>query len=83
MLLKCLPCLAQLDRTAPERLLVGLDAPLLVVSYPVRSLGGRSKGMVAAYDAQFHRLVDGRGWRVERLDFATELVYRVRRREPG
>lgn len=78
LLLKCLPCLEQLDPAAGQRLLDALPARCLIVSFPVRSLGGRSKGMAAHYDAHFRQLVAGRPWRVERFDFATELAYRLR-----
>ena len=38
---KALPCLEQLDKAAGSRLLDTLDAQRLLVTYPVRSLGGR------------------------------------------
>lgn len=74
---KALPCLEQLDKTVGSRLLDTLDARYLLVTYPVRSLGGRGKGMVATYDAQLHRLVEGRGWSVTRYDFTTELAFLI------
>jgi 16S rRNA (guanine(1405)-N(7))-methyltransferase len=77
LLLKTLPCLEQLDRTASARLLEELDADHLLVTYPVRSLGGRSKGMIANYDAHLRAMVAGRGWQVTREDFATELAYLI------
>ena len=72
---KALPCLEQLDKAAGSRLLDTLDARRLLVTYPVRSLGGRGKGMVATYDAQLRRLLEGRDWDVARYEFATELVF--------
>jgi 16S rRNA (guanine(1405)-N(7))-methyltransferase len=79
LLLKLLPPLERLDASAPARLLDTLNAEYLLVSYPVHSLGGRRKGMVATYDAQMARLLDGKGWRVERFEFATELAFRIRK----
>jgi 16S rRNA (guanine(1405)-N(7))-methyltransferase len=77
LLLKTLPCLEQGDKNAGARLLEAIDARWLVVSFPVRSLVGQSKGMPAHYTDQFLRLVDEKPWRVERLDFSTELVFIV------
>jgi 16S rRNA (guanine(1405)-N(7))-methyltransferase len=72
---KALPCLEQLDKAAGSRLLDTLDAQRLLVTYPVRSLGGRGKGMIATYDAQLRRRLEGRGWDVARYEFATELAF--------
>jgi 16S rRNA (guanine(1405)-N(7))-methyltransferase len=77
LVLKSVPCLEQVDKSAGRRLLDTLDAAHLLVSFPVHSLGGRSKGMAATYEAHFHQLVAGRGWRIERFEFTTELVFRV------
>lgn len=77
LLLKMVPCLAQLDPAAPVRLLDEVCAPVLVISFPAQSLGGRSKGMVTHYIATMEALLAGRSWRIERFDFPTELVFRV------
>jgi 16S rRNA (guanine(1405)-N(7))-methyltransferase len=77
LVLKCLPSLAQLDRAAGQRLLQGLRVKHLVISYPVRSLGGRQKGMRLGYAEQFRQISAGRPWQVETLEFPTELVYVV------
>src|SRR5262249_9751916 len=77
LVLKTLPCLEQLDRSAGVRLLDALDADHLLVSFPVRSLGGRGKGMVATYDAQMERLLAGKSWSVARFEFATELAFLI------
>ena len=79
LLLKAIPCLQQMDRDIGRRLLDGIDAPVLIVSYPVHSLGGRKQAMDRHYAAQFAELVAGRAWRVDSFHFATELVYRIRR----
>ncbi len=77
LIVKAIPCLQQIDKGIGARLLDGIDAKHLLVSYPVHSLGGASKGMRATYDAQFSDLVAGRGWSVERFDFPTELAYLI------
>ena len=82
MVLKTIPCLEQVDKNAGPRLLDGLNARYLVISFPAKSLGGRSKGMVDNYQARFGELADGRDWNVlARLEFATELVFVVEAEE--
>ncbi len=77
LVLKGVPCLEQVDKSAGQRLLDTLNATHLLVSFPVHSLGGRSKGMAATYEAHFRQLVAGRSWRIERFEFTTELVFRI------
>lgn len=79
LILKALPPLEQIRPGGARHLLESVQSPLLVVSYPVASLGGRGKGMLENYTAAFHALIDGRGWAVERLIFASELVFVVRK----
>ena len=73
-LLKVLPTLDQQGIVALDAL-DALTARFVVASYPVKSLGGREKGMVRNYDRQFEAALRGRPWGVQRLEFATELVY--------
>ena len=44
LLLKTLPCLEQVDKTAATNLIDSLNGRYLLISYPAQSLGGRSKG---------------------------------------
>jgi 16S rRNA (guanine(1405)-N(7))-methyltransferase len=78
-LLKTIPCLEQLDKTVGPRLLDSIAAEHLLVSFPVRSLGGRAKGMEQNYENHFHQLVAGRGWQIKRFQFRTELAFLVSR----
>ncbi len=79
-LLKVIPCLEQLDKMAGHRLLRELHAANLVVSFPIHSLGGRSKGMLEHYETHFQELLGNEPrWEVKRLIFATELVFVVRK----
>ena len=78
LLLKTLPVLAQTDKTAVPRLLDSLQARYLLISFPAKSLGGRSKGMVENYEAQFYGWAEGRNWQVQRFAFETELAFLVR-----
>ncbi len=77
LLLKTLPCLEQTEKGAAARLLRTLHTRYLLISYPRQSLGGWGKGMDAHYEAHFWQLADGRGWQVQRFEFATELAFLV------
>lgn len=77
LLLKTLPCLEQIDKTAAARLIDSLNGRFLLISYPVQSLGGRGKGMVDNYTRQFEELANGRAWQVQRYEFETELAFLV------
>ena len=77
LILKTLPCLEQVDKTAVPRLLDAIQARYLLISYPARSLGGRRKGMVENYEAHFWEVAGGRKWTVQRFEFPTELAFLV------
>lgn len=77
LILKTIPCLEQVDKLAGDRILDQLQAKYILVSYPARSLGGRSKGMQEYYQVQFHNLIDGRGYQVKKYDYPTEFVYLI------
>jgi 16S rRNA (guanine(1405)-N(7))-methyltransferase len=76
-MLKAIPCLEQVYKTATLRLLDTINADHLLVSFPVHSLGGRKKGMAANYEARFRELVAHKNLSVERFEFASELVFRI------
>jgi hypothetical protein len=50
-----------------------------VVSFAVKSLGGRDKGMKDHYRRQFLEWAQDHRWSCEELAFDTELVYIVHR----
>ena len=83
LILKAIPCLEQVDKTAGERLLRAIRADHLLISFPAHSLGGKHKGMVESYEARFHDLLAktgvGVGAEVQRFEFATELAFLVSR----
>jgi 16S rRNA (guanine(1405)-N(7))-methyltransferase len=81
LVLKTIPCLEQLDKSIGRRLLEGLPANHILVSFPAQSLGGRSKGMVENYEAHFREMVAGLYWQVERFEFKTELAFLVKKSE--
>jgi len=78
-LLKTIPCLEQIDKAAGKRLLEGLNAENILVSFPAHSLGGRSKGMVQNYEAHFNELMEGSNWQATRFEFPGELAFLVRK----
>lgn len=77
MLLKTLPCMEQQVKERGSRLLADLQAEHLLVSFPVHSLGGRSKGMSDHYAAYMDELLSGHTWRVKRFDFVTEQAFLI------
>ena len=79
LLLKTIPCLEQLQKGIGRRLLEGINAETLVVTYPAASLGGRNKGMRKTYADQFAELIEGKPWHVRGLEIGSELVYIVRK----
>ncbi|HOC23175.1 MAG TPA: hypothetical protein PKH38_02690 [Anaerolineaceae bacterium] len=78
-LLKTLPLLDQIDKTLSRRLLEGIQAEHILVSYPAKSLGGRSKGMPANYTTAFYRLIEGLNFKVEAFTFPTEIAFLLSR----
>ena len=78
LVLKTIPCLEQVDKTAGAKLLESIQAKYVLVSFPVYSLGGRGgKGMTENYAERFYQLVAGRSWQVRKLEFPTELAFMV------
>ncbi|MGC8959009.1 MAG: 16S rRNA methyltransferase [Chloroflexia bacterium] len=78
LLLKTLPVLEQVEKGAGRRLLESLRADVLLVSFPLQSLGGRKgKGMEVNYPAQFEAMMAGLGWPVREFVFPSEIVFRV------
>lgn len=80
LVLKTLPCLEQIDKFTGLRLLEGLNADYVLVTFPVRSLGGFDKNMRANYESHFRDLLAGQHWTYERFEFATELAFLVDKR---
>jgi 16S rRNA (guanine(1405)-N(7))-methyltransferase len=78
-LLKTIPCLEQLDKQVGKRLLTGLKTENILVSFPSRSLGGRSKGMLQNYEAHFCALVEDQPWKTTRYEFPGELAFLIQK----
>jgi 16S rRNA (guanine(1405)-N(7))-methyltransferase len=75
--LKTLPCLEQVDKSAGLRLLDTINADYLLVSFPVHSLGGRKKAMLVNYEMHFRELFTHKSWSIKRFEFASELVFLI------
>ncbi len=78
-LLKLLPILDQVDPKTSARLLEQVNADHLLISYPSKSLGGRSKGMKQTYSEHFERLTAGKNLKIHSFDFTNETVYLLSR----
>lgn len=76
-LMKALPGFDKVDKLAGFKLMEELDAKHLVVSFPIRSIGGKNKDMWRNYGNRFYKLVENTEWRIQRLEFRTELVFLV------
>ena len=75
LLLKTIPCLEQQEKGCSIRLIEALRAKQIVVSFPVKSIGGKSKGMAENYERILYNLIRGRDCQVTKLPFETELVF--------
>jgi 16S rRNA (guanine(1405)-N(7))-methyltransferase len=79
LILKTIPCLEQIDKQAGSRLLHAVNVRHILVSFPVHSLGGKSKGMSTYYEAHFRDLLGNAPWEVKKFEFATELAFLVQK----
>lgn len=76
-LLKTIPCLEQLDKTIALPLLRSIPAEHILVSFPVRSLGGTKKGMPNFYRDHFYNITAGQDWKITEFSFSSELAFLV------
>lgn len=79
LVLKTIPCLEQVDKAIGTRLLDTLNAENILVSFPSRGLGGRSKGMAENYEAHFNQLIAGKNWLVTKTEFTNEIAFLIRK----
>ena len=78
-LLKMLPVLEQEKTSRGTQLLEELKVRFLVVSFPLRSLGGREKGMAEHYGSRFTAWLKQKNWTCKQLVFPLEQVFVVNR----
>lgn len=76
-LLKSIPCLEQVEKTATRNILDDIPSDHILISFPIRSLGGQKKGMHNFYKEHFFDLVSGKSWQIEEFNFQSELAFLV------
>ena len=79
LLLKTVPCMERQESGAGWALIDRVNSPTVVVTFPTKSLGQRSKGMFQTYTAAFEEHARGRPWTYDRLEIPNELIYLVRK----
>jgi 16S rRNA (guanine(1405)-N(7))-methyltransferase len=79
LLLKTVPCLERQQSGAGWDLVDSLQSETIVLTFPTKSLGQRTKGMFQTYSTAFTAHADERGWRYEQLEIPNELIYIVRK----
>ena len=78
-LLKTIPCLEQLESDFGSKLLEAIPADFLLISFPVRSLSGRGKGMRESYANRLEQILSRQDWPVQTFEFSDELAYLVKK----
>lgn len=74
-ILKSIPCFEKINKASGINLIEKLNAKNIVVSFPVRSISGKDKGMLQNYEKKFNKIVINKNWKIKRLGFETELVF--------
>ncbi|MCJ7694107.1 MAG: hypothetical protein MUO40_01645 [Anaerolineaceae bacterium] len=74
-ILKTLPCLEQLNKQISFSLLQAIRSEYVLVSFPVKSLSGREKGMHNTYSRHFKELLTDSSWKVRSFEFSSELAF--------
>ena len=77
LLMKTLPLMEQIEHGLSQKILENLNAEHILITYPLRSLGGRKKGMEETYRSQFDQLVAGRNWKIQEFSFPNEVAFLV------
>jgi len=76
-ILNTIPCLEQIEKEAGLKILESINANFLVVSFPVKTLGGKEKDMRKHYETRFNELTKEKDWGIQRLEFRSELVFLI------
>jgi 16S rRNA (guanine(1405)-N(7))-methyltransferase len=77
--LNLVPCLEQIEKSAGLRALESINADSLAISFPVRSLSGKKKGMREFYEAQFRQLAQRKKWVFRQSELGAELIFLVQK----
>ncbi len=78
--MKLLPVLERSQKGAAMALLLRVSAPRILVSFPTRTLGGRSVGMAGHYTRWFEENLPGQFCLLDRFVEADELCYTIKRK---
>jgi len=77
--LNMVPCLEQIEKSAGLKVLESINADSLVISFPVRSLSGKRKGMREFHEARFRQLAQRKKWVFQHSELGTELIFLVQK----
>jgi len=80
LLMKTVPLLDQVDRQIAPRLLKELQTDHILVTFPVKSLGGKNKGMFKTYANRMEELLSGSEFDVTEHLFPNESAYLLSRK---
>ncbi|MGD9202384.1 MAG: hypothetical protein PVI26_12530 [Chitinispirillia bacterium] len=76
-MLKCLPCLEQIKKDIFPDYFKKLRCRYLVISFPVRSLGGKNRNMMENYENKLMSYLKDTNIGVDRFEFLNELAFRI------
>lgn len=79
LVLKFLPVLEQTERGTALPWMRSLRTRYLLVSFPIRSLGGYGRGRAEHYEGWFRELLQAEGWNAQRFLFPNELCFLIER----
>lgn len=77
---KLLPCLDHQKKKCSLEILKAQKCKFMVISFPIKSIGGKEKGMTEFYRNSFKLLIEKENWKVSELLFESELVFVVQKR---
>ena len=75
LLFKLLPLLERQENGSAARVMAAVNAPYLIVSFPTRTLGGRSVGMAGHYSRWMEEHLPGRMTLLDQFETHNELYY--------
>jgi 16S rRNA (guanine(1405)-N(7))-methyltransferase len=72
---KLLPLLEHQEKGSAKKVVNSIPSKIVVVSYPTKSISGKSKGMLDNYREFMNQLIVGESWGVEEVLLDGELLY--------
>ena len=78
-MLKLLPCLEHQKKNCSLDILRKQKCKYLVISFPIKSIGGKDKGMTSFYGNSFKNMIKEEKWQVSEILFDTELVFVIKK----